>query len=720
MRAALRAWLRVGLRIAVTASALSAPRDARAGRFSGVAEYTYQRQYTDGDLVFDTLWQRYSAGFRQDVSEPLSYRLFLNYDQTLTPVMAPGTKTRSKGLNPQAAIAYHNGNLSLQLTYLFNWAETDTGKQISDQRSHQLTVSGTYRLNDRFSVGGGAQRIIAVPDGSPTTYSDRLQESATYGGVKVQAGQSMLVLHQTQSDDAYDRLMMSQSGNLGYGDTFFNDALVVGATESASYNWLRERSHAAAGSVNAPRTLVPARALFVQTPLPIDTTSTPMTAVAALIDRDLDNSAGVDLGPNGVSFNNLAVDMGRTARVDEIAVYVRDASQRFVTDGGTITWSAWYSQDGRIWTQTSVQPCQPPFDKPFDKTLSRYLVCFSAPDARYFKVVNFGVNLLPALVTEMEAIIHESIAAGDNRVSSGLSNTFGANTFLRPASFVGLSYGGSVQNTTQSSPSSDLATFSWNHGATAAFGPFRSLSPVLFWNQAQSRVRGSPTLDTMGAGGGVSWLPSTRFNFNLGGSWTRQTYDDTRVEEASGSASLGLQPLETMSVQANSSLSRNHVNDVSSTSIGAGGGLSLVLRPNLTLGGTGTMQRIISGEANVPVGIPINRIQVYQAYGGSLTYTASRQLSLSGRIGYFKVAPVSGLTEGVSISWIPVVDGQVSLRATYSHDVDSTSGIVSRRARLDANWTVSRWIYLGGSYTDERASVGVPRQAIFAYLNLHI
>src|SRR6185369_1340408 len=103
-------------------------------------------------------------------------------------------------------------------------------------------------------------------------------------------------------------------------------------------------------------TLIPtqvtiARGLYGVDDTPSDNRDHPLAPIPALIDNNLNGGAGINLGPDGVSFQNIAADLGRIDRVDEIRILVRDAGGNPLRNGGgPVTWDAYTSQDGQLWT----------------------------------------------------------------------------------------------------------------------------------------------------------------------------------------------------------------------------------------------------------------------------------------------------------------------------------------------------------------------------------
>jgi hypothetical protein len=154
-------------------------------------------------------------------------------------------------------------------------------------------------------------------------------------------------------------------------------------------------------SVAVPPDVQPVAGLYAVDDLPADTVV--MASESRFIDGDLDASAGVDVGPTGASFQNVGLDMGRDAVVDELRIHVRTSAGQPVAFGGPVGWTVWASEDGLAW---AVVPGQA---QGFNVVLSAYIVEFTETTARFFKAVSFGVNTVDTLVTELQPFVQQSV-----------------------------------------------------------------------------------------------------------------------------------------------------------------------------------------------------------------------------------------------------------------------------------------------------------------------
>jgi hypothetical protein len=175
-----------------------------------------------------------------------------------------------------------------------------------------------------------------------------------------------------------------------------------------------------------------------------------------------------------------------------------------------------------------------------------------------------------------------------------------------------------------------------------------------------------------------------------------------------------------MNAAITGSVTRSEINGELTTSLGGIASLSLALLRSLDVTASASFSRQVIGTANVPAGVPINPIQNYSTYAAGLIWRASQQLYLQARISYFTFEGVSGLGQGFLIGWYPFPGGPLQLSASYAYDVDSISGQVSRRARIDANYYFSRHITLGAAYSSDFGNGGPSQQSIFLTLSLRL
>jgi len=697
---------RVGLSLLALWACPARPADLVAS-----AEFQYQRSFPGVGSPFDAFWERYIASYGQSPSDLLSYRLGLYYNEARTPLFSSGPTSIGRQLSPNALISYNNQGLTLGASYTFNWGNSD-GLIYSNQYTHQLTLNGNLQLSPAFALSAFAQRVMTSGTTVPSSAADMLGLWANYTK-QLSATAGVMFDHYVEEGDRFNRVRVSPTVSVAYGDGLFDGKLVYSLSGSGTYNWMKEVNQSSNSVTIAPREIIPAQGLFVRAELPADTSTTPMASIPALIDRVYDVSTGIDLGPTGLSYANIAVAFNQPTKMDMFYLYVRDQLGRYVPYGGNVTWSAWSSYDGKIWTQIQSSAF-------FDAALSRYVVGFAPSEGRYFKIVNFGVNDIPTFVTEIVAIIHAAFVPGQTLISTGFGSQAAATLGGTPVEGVNLNYGVNVNQAASAGFGSSVGSWNWGQNASANFGPFVGLRPMVYAAQAQSLVQDQPTLNTLSGGAQISYGVQPYFTVSGSGDFAYQTYGETWVRSMSGTLNGSLRPLEVLTFSASGALARAILNNGTNTYVTVSTTLTAALRSDLFLGVTGAAQRSIAGGANVQPGIPINQIQEMKSATAGLNYRPSNQLQLNGRIGFFNYMGISALTWGFMVGWTPLPDGAVSLRASYAHDVDSTNGRVSRRLRLDATWAMSRHVSWSAAYNDESSSLGPPFRSFWLSLLLNL
>ena len=128
------------------------------------------------------------------------------------------------------------------------------------------------------------------------------------------------------------------------------------------------------------------------------------TTVATLIDGNLTTPTTPAINIGGSSAGqNMGLDFGSPRQVNLIYVYVDTVSD---ADMG---WTVYTSDDNLVWVQLPLGSVSL-----YNFTFKRYEMSFSPSTARYFKVVNSGVNEQPEVfVTEMQAFLTSQ--AGQNQ-----------------------------------------------------------------------------------------------------------------------------------------------------------------------------------------------------------------------------------------------------------------------------------------------------------------
>ena len=516
-------------------------------------------------------------------------------------------------------------------------------------------------------------------------------------------------------DAGYDRRTTMHQGDLSYNTSRWGGKFTVLADGSAQLSRIDERATGGTAS-SVPTPVALSRALYAVDETPTDDHDHPLVPSPLLTDGNVNASAGISVGPDGVSFHNIALDLGRLDRVDEIRVVVRDSGGAPLRNGGgAVTWDAYTSQDGQLWTPLSDAKTT------FSAPLSLYSVTFTQTTARWFKVVNFGVNADQTLVTEVQAYVHTTIAAGTSRSGdqnyvNGVVNVtvhpIDRFTFAYSAAYSMIRQDLTGQALQRSTNLENIGTFqydarSWlslrgqllksNASATGAdngasgvtayidFIPTRQLRTTLEVSRQTQLQNGTPfTVDTQALHTMAYIIKSFYVALDVGTQSQTVTSDSAAAKRTFmtlvGNAQLApaLRMLLTASVQ------RNRTNSTD---------------PTLQLLGPSRDDR----------------------YAGNFIWRPGQPLTLSARYGWVSGQELSGFTQQYHIDWYPFAGGTVSLGGSYDQDIDPTSDRRATRMIVNPRWLINRFAILDVNYTSVkttfRSSLNQQR-SLFATLTL--
>jgi hypothetical protein len=666
------------------------PRAAWAA-VSADALLNYGRSRMDGadSANFD---QTYTLRFRHRIYEPLTYALELGFNDTWgSQHTALGTSTsRGQRLLPRGSLELVLDRAALRASY-DGVLETSEGTRSSgldswlQRGSSQLGV----RLSDGLQLAVSAMRT-ARRDAAGTLDSDEGVITAglsfTRGGLVVQ--QQNAVNLSVDRALLFSRRLYSTGGSARYARTIGPIGLT--ARYGLEYTGGDEESTAPA-AVDAPRELRPAAGLYEYDELPTD--SPGMGAAPALVDADLATSSGIALGPDGTSFQNVGVDLGRVETVDEVQVFVRDASGRPV-GVGQLDWTVYTSFDGSVWQLAQSVAV-------FSAATSLYSIRFTKTEARFVKAVNLGTHLLPAYVTELQAFVHERVTAGERTTRSFLNQSAGLSLGTTPLPWLRLSYDGRGSLAQARYRQDPVArTWDWSQTVGSRLGPFAETTLDLAYAvtraEAPASARQSQVTSAI-----VSWEPLPGAAAGL-----RTTYSN---EEATGFTSStwseGFQarvdPYATLRLTASLDATQQHRSEVQGTLqyVSASGSARARLTRALTSSANASGQWTLTPiEAGTALGSPLPTLLVYQRYWGETTWTPSGALSLRARVGYVSTQR-SGLFQSYYLGWQPLQGGAITLTSAFDTDIDAVDGRWARRASAGAIWEVNPRLRLELTWT---------------------
>jgi hypothetical protein len=578
---------------------------------------------------------------------------------------------------------------------------------------HSTSQSG--RLESGRSIERAIGSLTWTPDGLPVvrvlgqrnrTKDDKADLALTDDTAMISLIHEWRGFHATAGEHyaraadpriGYDRTSQLRNLGLGYNRTFLAGKLTV-STDASSQRMRLEESGVGGRPSSVPTPVAIGRVLYAIDETPLDGSDTSPLPNPALNDGDINASAGVSLGPDATSFQNLILDISRVDRADEIRVIVRDDSGNLLRNGGAaISWDVYTSVDGRLWTPV-------PSTTTFDSPLSLYSVSFSQTAARWLKVVNFGVQVESVAVTEVQAYYHTTIEAGETRKGNQAAWNGNASVTWQPIRRLTLFYSGLVSSVRQEIAGPLLSTRDVEHFGTAQYD-WR-----LFSLRGQYKKRDITNLSRAddGASGLTAFIdfnPTRQLRISLEAGNEDQVLNgapftlETRAVNVSAfvirSFQITLQAgTQTQEMGIDGTVA--HRRFVSVTS-------NVQLAPSLRLLIQGTLQRSRS-DSDDPAVLLLGP-ERDDRVSADVIWRPGRKLSLSTRIGWFSGQAFSGATYRYHAEWYPFGEGTVSLAASHDEDIDPILNRRATRTVFNPRWAMNRFAAIDINYTAVTSAV---------------
>ncbi len=679
---------------------VAGPAQARGeGDWRGLAELSYNRVENPA-LSSDILGQRYFLSYGHTVTSPIQYLLkFLYLDDTLN-VFTQGLRSGQRSAQPGFRLVYTQPGFVAEGLYEFQWLDRwvrDGGS--SDSMSHRAALALTLTPVTGLDLSAWAEWVgqrVGQPPPQPELETNQYRATLTalykLGGLSLTAGPGME--YYENATTGYERLTLTPYGRVDYIGTAFGSALSFGVYGAAAHNRIEETLRSSTPVIE-PREIMAQSAYYVVTSTPNDTSTTPSTPIPALIDRNFTASTGISLGPDGLSNQNLALDMGRIETLDEMRVFVRDALGNLIAWGGPISWSVFVSTDGVSWILVPITSFF------YDAGIGAWSISFQPSSYRYFKVVNFGVNVLPTLVTELTIYEHRTFLPDQTRLSTNSNQMGGVNATAQIAPKLSLSFSGSVGATqTQRSSEPERTSLLGFGVASISAGPWADVTLNGSFSRQNMSQTGSPELRVDTASLGLSYNPSLVFSASLSGSLLLQDYGDLQLRTGSATVSAGVRPLpEVLSFGVFGSLSKSISlgTGLEQTVLSTGGNAIAKLLRDLELWLGANAQRTISGQNLVPEGVPIAPTFLQSNYFARIWWRPSPQLDVSAQLGYTVSQTISGLVQNYRLYWNPFLSGAFTLSVNFQQDVQPLGSSMQSRLSVIPRWVISRHAALGAT-----------------------
>jgi hypothetical protein len=686
------AW-RALLALAALGPGVAAADDAFSGRV------TLQGSGLDAPGVASRSFQEtYEGQLRLDLTQALGATTQLRVDDTRGTLRAPTlSSSDSQLVQPRFEARYRLRPVELDAGYDLAWQRyAPSGGEVGRTLGERLHADAAFAQEGlpsaRLSVWRQTTRDLVLDSEVRDTVA-QLSVEHGMGPVRLSTG--------GQADWLTDSATGLTTRTLQPRAAIFVDRPVgktgsIGGSYAVSYTDIAQESLSGV-AVSSPVQRFPSRGLYGVSDRPSDTTARPLVPAPALVDGNREVSSGISLGPDGVSFQNLGVDMGHLVTIDSLRMTLRTSSGYPVTYTGGIVWSAWVSDDGLLWNPILGASTI------FDSTLSRFETSFPAITGRYFKLVNFGTSTTEALVTELEAFEHVVARPLTTTTSTVLVQAGSVNATAAPHPQVHLSLGGTVSQSVQSSAGTQFDSRNWQTLGTASLGPFEDRVGVSLVGEL--RGASATALDSrFGSQGSATVSVRVAEPVTL-------TAEGHRLEERGTAdslvsyggrtgASVILLPA-TLELSGNAGVDRD-VTEPGSLSIerrSASGGISARPVPSLTLGGTATVQTgTLSQAPSATVLFP--QPPASRVYAGTAAWRASERLQLGTTLSWLETGGRVGLAQQYRVALDPFPGGAFRLALTYDESLDAFNGTHLARVLVQPSWRINRHTSLDGSFTD--------------------
>ena len=662
---------------------------------TGRAILSYQLFGTD-ELDSRGFHQTYDLRYQRDVSEPLRFRLSFRGEGNdgRSELGLFTTNTTYWQLQPSGEVDYFLPKLQVRGTYDL-YDTRSSFNDLADRRKLQRITEKLFWYPDDYPAFTltGEQRTQKDPLASIDQTDNFAVESLSLTRPTFTLGQTAYYQTLDLNTVGFSRRNLNVQGNGQYQDSLLQGRLSVSAIVNGGFARIDDESKGQAALV--PTQVMISTALVSHDETPLDSRDVPPASTPALIDGDFNRSAAISIGPDGLSFANIALDFQRFVAVDQFRIFVRDSAGNFVKIGGLVQWDVYTSGNGLDWTAVSGRAAAS-----YVISLSAYDVTFPKTTARFFKLVSFGTNSVETLVTEVQAYFHTSFAAGettrtDLRFVTGNLNLSGHLTDWLTLSYYGL------LNDYKTSPQGKAEYGSLDHDqiVTLEGRPSDHVDATLRYEDRRANT-----------GGG--------FSDNLSGYWAILQYTfNPRLSttlEASRINETNLQDITTdtlrlhqyarvygsLDVYFDGGVAKqdNRTLDLRSLQTFLTAYSYAYLTRNLRLILSANLQRTKYEGAGAISQIPSLETKDGRAYV-ELYYRPSSQLLLSGRFGYVWGTVISGTTKTYRVEWYPFAGGTVGIGTIYDDDIE-TNGFAHRfrRIQLLPHWQINPHAILDLNY----------------------
>lgn len=688
--------MRRGIVLTAALVAFSLPAKASSDGFHPSARISWD-SYTTGIFSQSGFRQNYDLRLDKAVTDAVSCRLFLRGDDFRGNFDAGerDDDAATLQLRPGGEIRIRSYNVDFQGRY--------EATRVRSQAGHAENERSLDLFNARFSwaperlpaVHVIADRRDSYDDG---TGLDRRDDQATlnvhhaWGPVRLNGSERYRAL----SDDRqrFGRRSRERFASLAFEDIYFDGKLSAFANVTSMQSVIRQEV-TGSGISRIPNPVPIARALTSVDDTPLDGRDRPLVSNPALIDGNDRLPAGISLGHESLSYQNIALDLGRVREIDEIRVLVRNANGEFVRFAGPVRFDVFRSDDGERWV-----PLERSSRTEFEPALSLYSVSFPLLNTRWIKIVNFGVNAEETLVTEVEAYFHVELSSAENgrRRTEGDLRTANAGFTLLPSTSTRVSYYGYVNSNRETIGRQQLESEDQNHQASLEVEPLESVSLLARYELRSSEQMGLASSRAEGWTAVARYLPTTALDISVELTKGEEeafgfVYDRRRKALRTYARVI---PAVVVGIDLGEQEQDYQNEDLAVISRFMSGTVQaqITRTVQLLLGGSfNTSEQ--TGSADDVLGLPPRTDNRYYA---DITWRPGRPLMLGGRFGWVESEEMSAPIQHYRIDWTPFYGGTFTIGGTFDQDVDPYFNRTSRRFTISPRWAINRNARLDISY----------------------
>jgi len=674
---------------------------ARGEDLSGRALLSYESRESER-VSTDGFRQQYDLRLSKAFTTTSLVRLFCRIDdfRGTNDYTTFSQNSRSRQIQPVAELILNTDTLQMMARSEWLNLQSKFGDN-SSTRTIQRSLGQMTWQPDNLPVLHilGARNATRDDNARIDLTDDNALASLQYHWRGLQATAEERYFHSTDPAAGYDRKTTAHTAGLTWASTHLGGRLSVTAAGDMQLMTLAES--AVGGTTSSiPTPLAISRALWSVDDTPLDGRDHPPVSYPGLIDSNLNTSTGLSLGPDGLSFQNLVIDLARVDRADEIRIVVRDpAGNPLQHGGGAVTWDLYTSDDGQLWR--AVTSAQTTFNAP----LSLYAVTFDLTTGRWFKVVNFGVNADQTFIAEIQAYYHTTVTPGKSR--NGTQNTWtGTTTFTyQPIKTLLIGYAG-----TYSALHERFGTLPRNNTSDIEhLGSIQYDLPRHFTLRGQMLRRTAQTYtgrgdDLTNLSTFVDYTPTRQLKVTLEAGQQDEAVQDSKFRLDTRALHVTAFVIRSVTLTSDVGMQTQTIANGAGTAdrrfFNITGNLQLA--PSLRMLLNGTLQRT-STDSTDPA-VQLLGAQRDDRVSSELIWRSGRQLTLGARYGWAAGQLVSGFTQRYHVDWYPFGDGTLSLGGAFDQDIDPTVNRRARRLIFNPRWLMNRWVMLDLNYTSVSTS----------------